>query len=1357
MMVVAGVAAVVSAGEWYVDPVAGNDDYDGTASNVVSATVGPRRTLAGIMQKVSANDTIWLMPGEYADGVMDMTSDNDGPRRLNVANKPGLRFRAVGNRDNTVIVGGSGVGCVRVSNNSANVVFEGITFRDGQAKLGAGLRDHSKTCWVISCRFENCVASSNGGAMVQGLAAATEFVDCACTAANSPQIWYCGTYAEFCGFRNNRALVGPAFTQGGTFVNCTIVGCNVVVFNNSTEFRLYNSLVFGNVTSSGADNGASAAGTLSAWNSWFGACSKTLGTVNEATQTGVSADRARLVACAAGDFRLANTSEALALGDAAWLSSATMPAGISQTFPAGFTRRDLYGHPVPATSGAIAAGCSIADFPAQTHGCILFNNNMQVREFGDRIFRVGDSITPVGDNYAFALKPVVASGQMPPQYLQDTAYREASRNFFFPMRDGYFPVSAMPELDATRKISLYLATQVVYADASNGNDDWDGTASNHVSGVVGPKKTLAGAVSAVVDGRRATILALPGVYDDGTDGVYANKKAPRDPTMNGVRYRVHVESTSAGSYQTCVSLVAVEGPEKTFIVGAPDPATGGTGPEAIGGVWFESGNHSLQGFTLTGCYGPSDVSKWPQRGAAFNGGGSISTHALDCIISNNVAERASAAGYGTLFRCRIYDNRSALYTCENSELGACLIAGNVHANASSVSGDHATVCAGAACGCTFDGEDAENAWPIFRNTPSVGAMLVVRYGGEGLDGVCRDMIPLVADVDARDYRLGSLSAARGRTAIGDLCRATRFLFQYDIDGNPVEIIDGRLTFGALQDATKMPASFAVFGVNGGVAGGARTNLVDVAEETTVSALTTRPFLHLEVDGVAQPEGQLSVTLTPRAEPGAVTVVKAVYGTNWYVNVAAADDQAPGSTPETARRTIRSVAANAIAGDVIHVARGLYGETEGTTSPAAGSVLPCRVALPLGVTLEATDGPDETFIVGAADTSGDAVNGNGPAAVRAVHCAGNNVIRGFTITGGHTYQTVPQGGKQADCLGGAIFSENASSRYIDCVISNNAAREGTIYRGKVIRCRVLGNFGTIPLNAEGNPNASGSAGELCDWYGCVVDGNCGNATLLNAGRIEFCTIGSGNYCYDKNGERGSQVVFSTSPYRMFNSVIYGTKNSTYGSKLYATNCLFRTGLTTIGWNQEPYSSNRGHCIFTNDANITVDADYMPVLGEFAGIDQGDLSLSDGTLFTDTDINGGQRIRNGRIDIGAVEYDWRPNYAAVLDRRATVTAASPSVVLDANAAITLTDGCELVFSMSEQMGRTVKCSLPVTLSGTGVFRVKNAEGTVLGELTASGKVVIPVTGPSTGFVLEYAGEGSAFLAALERNVGLCVNFR
>ena len=43
---VATCAFVASANEWYVDPTVPDDSHDGTSSNVVSATVGPKRTLA---------------------------------------------------------------------------------------------------------------------------------------------------------------------------------------------------------------------------------------------------------------------------------------------------------------------------------------------------------------------------------------------------------------------------------------------------------------------------------------------------------------------------------------------------------------------------------------------------------------------------------------------------------------------------------------------------------------------------------------------------------------------------------------------------------------------------------------------------------------------------------------------------------------------------------------------------------------------------------------------------------------------------------------------------------------------------------------------------------------------------------------------------------------------------------------------------------------------------------------------------------------------------------------------------------------------------------------------------------------
>ena len=92
MLLAIGMATVASASDWYVDPVNGSDAYDGTASNVVSGTVGPCRTLFYVAtKKAEANDTVWLMPGVYAEG--SGTAADDTTRRLRVSNRPGLKFR----------------------------------------------------------------------------------------------------------------------------------------------------------------------------------------------------------------------------------------------------------------------------------------------------------------------------------------------------------------------------------------------------------------------------------------------------------------------------------------------------------------------------------------------------------------------------------------------------------------------------------------------------------------------------------------------------------------------------------------------------------------------------------------------------------------------------------------------------------------------------------------------------------------------------------------------------------------------------------------------------------------------------------------------------------------------------------------------------------------------------------------------------------------------------------------------------------------------------------------------------------------------------------------------------------------
>jgi hypothetical protein len=111
----------LSAAEWYVDSVNGKDTYDGKSSNVISATAGPRKTLAGIMAVAGANDTVWLLPGTYAEGTMQDSSDAN--RRLQVVGKAGMKFRSTGGRDVTFIDGSGTHGCVRVAS-SDNCRFE---------------------------------------------------------------------------------------------------------------------------------------------------------------------------------------------------------------------------------------------------------------------------------------------------------------------------------------------------------------------------------------------------------------------------------------------------------------------------------------------------------------------------------------------------------------------------------------------------------------------------------------------------------------------------------------------------------------------------------------------------------------------------------------------------------------------------------------------------------------------------------------------------------------------------------------------------------------------------------------------------------------------------------------------------------------------------------------------------------------------------------------------------------------------------------------------------------------------------------------------------------------------------------
>ena len=348
--------------------------------------------------------------------------------------------------------------------------------------------------------------------------------------------------------------------------------------------------------------------------------------------------------------------------------------------------------------------------------------------------------------------------------------------------------------------------------------------------------------------------------------------------------------------------------------------------------------------------------------------------------------------------------------------------------------------------------------------------------------------------------------------------------------------------------------------------------------------------------------------------------------------------------------------------MIHVAPGTYGDLEGTQT-ATAKTGKSRVVVPADVTLESTDGAENTFIVGA-EATGDQIDNatykTGTNGVRCVYAKSGSVVRGFTLTGGRGIGIAEADGKG---VGSAFYAATERAATLeDCVISNNAAYRSTIYRAVVRRCRVFENIGTR------TDNISGPAGSSCSWFNCIIDKNVGGGTVHYPVQLESCTIGDGNGNLDGNGS--PQVIYyNTSEDRaIVNSAILGGR-SYYGGggKLYCTNCLILSSM--VGSNIKREQSY--NTIFTNASAMKLDSEYRPVLGKFMGIDKGDATYSSDAL-GDKDVYGTPRILNGKIDIGAVEYDWRPTFSAELGRRFTVTYASPSVTTNLTGGLLVQSG-------------------------------------------------------------------------------------
>ena len=491
----------------------------------------------------------------------------------------------------------------------------------------------------------------------------------------------------------------------------------------------------------------------------------------------------------------------------------------------------------------------------------------------------------------------------------------------------------------------------------------------------------------------------------------------------------------------------------------------------------------------------------------------------------------------------------------------------------------------------------------------------------------------------------------------------------DVNANPLRITDGKLMAGCDHEPVR---GFHATAEKGGIAvSGGSMGFMELTDGLSVTVTAgnpgSRPCIGYTVNGVTNLFGEASgvVTAADANEDG--LLVAAFYSNDWYVNADPniGDDTKTGFTAATPKRTLTAALANAISGDTVHAAAGTY--AEGSRIPN-GCTVAARAHVPAGVTLEGT-GADETFIVGGNATTSPDAFGLGSDAVRCVYLEKGACVKGFTLTGGRTNSGWSDtNAASIDWHGagvcGALPSEIkvpapaadvAAIRVEDCIVSNCTATCGgagyyvTFVRSRLFKCRAQ----------------RGSATERCGLVNTIVDemDSSGGSGLCvnNSYPIVNVTIGP-NIRRDSDGN-GSALYYQSElfpvEYGVANSVILGSV--TWATAL--TNCVFTSGTVTDAMvNTRKLTA----------VQIAIDAEYRPDRATSALVDQGAAAVD----FGETDVYGGQRVYNGTVDIGAVEADWRPQYAAdIASKRAfSVTAADPEVV-EATGVVQLPAGTSL----------------------------------------------------------------------------------
>lgn len=362
---------------------------------------------------------------------------------------------------------------------------------------------------------------------------------------------------------------------------------------------------------------------------------------------------------------------------------------------------------------------------------------------------------------------------------------------------------------------------------------------------------------------------------------------------------------------------------------------------------------------------------------------------------------------------------------------------------------------------------------------------------------------------------------------------------------------------------------------------------------------------------------------------------------------------------------------------------------------------------------------------------------------------NSVLRGFTVTDGTAWAV-----DSSKYDTGANIVADATAYVVDCVISNGVAmRGGGAEGGRYIRCRFTDNR-ALSLG-------SSLYGDL-RLYGCVIEKGKGGA-----------------YCWYINTSAGKNKVVNSVFTADNEGMSIRDNTNAAGCDLYNTIDLrkpergvhYHAGCITVGGavatsTIEPSIIDEG-VVVTNAAAVGIGEGGVPARDSLAtdtGVYEDFVTNWPSAYRNETlkDLVGTERILNRTIDVGAVEHDWKQDFAAELSGKPNfaVTAAATNVVLGADGGVVLSDG-ERMSAAWGARGRTtdVDYGFTVTVTGTGTLTYAVDGGEPVAVPAGTQTIMLKGTNAAKTFDFAFTGDGSATFTSFTRraNVGVLLLVR